>query len=495
MRVLIAARLSQLAEGQTGLDSQDAESTAWAEREGHEVVHVAMDRKSGTTAPWDRPQLRPWVTEPPKMALYDAVLAYRLDRLSRGDNESTNAIEDWAAKNSKQLLTVDGLVFPCEGKDGIRWDVTKRIAHEEWLGSSEKYTRMTAYLRSQNKLTGKPPWGFQSAPAEDGKHKVMVPTDIGRKYIPEIFSRCIAGESAASIARWLASQGVRPPLASAWHASAVIRIIRNPAYMGRRSARISDAVYGKTILRCEPLVDAATFRRAGEALTDRPKRGPKDAKNRAMLAGCLACLRCGSPMYRITTKYGHVYYRCHGNPKSGARRKGCGNMVRLEVLDAMVSERIGRVRAHIMETRIKRGHDHKAELEEIRLEMRELTSLDLPDDEFDARMRELRAERDRLVNLKTKRDEVKLIDTGISYAAKWAGLSGAERGAWLRSAGIRVFALKGSQADVNAIAAKGGLFGPEDTPPEVVDGVALFIPTLGFPLAKAPYHVKLTEPR
>ena len=106
MRVLIAARLSQLAEGQTGLDSQDAESTAWAEREGHEVVHVAMDRKSGTTAPWDRPQLRPWVTDESRVALYDAVLAYRLDRLSRGDNESTNAIENWATKNGKQLLTV-----------------------------------------------------------------------------------------------------------------------------------------------------------------------------------------------------------------------------------------------------------------------------------------------------------------------------------------------------------------------------------------------------
>ena len=382
-------------------------------------------------------------------------------------------------------------MFPCEGKDGIRWDVTKRIAHEEWLGSSEKYTRMTAYLRSQNKLTGKPPWGFQSAPAEDGKHKVMVPTDIGRKYIPEIFSRCIAGESAASIARWLASQGVRPPLARAWHASAVIRIIRNPAYMGRRSARISDAVYGKTILRCEPLVDAATFRRANESLTDRPKRGPKDAKNRAMLAGCLACLRCGSPMYRITTKYGHVYYRCHGNPKSGAKCKGCGNMVRLGVLDAMVSARIGRMTAHICETRVIPGHDYTAELEEIRLEMRELAGReDLSDDEHDAELARLRAERDRLAALPVVKDDIQRVDTGISYAAQWAKLSDPERGVWLRKAGIRVYALKGLQAEVDAIAAKGGLFGPEDTPPPVVDGVAVFIPALGFPLARTPYQPK-----
>ena len=61
MRVLVAARLSKLVDGQTGLDTQDRETTAWAEREGHTVVHVAADRKSGTSHPWERKSLKPWV--------------------------------------------------------------------------------------------------------------------------------------------------------------------------------------------------------------------------------------------------------------------------------------------------------------------------------------------------------------------------------------------------------------------------------------------------
>ena len=154
MRILVAARLSQLADGQTGLDTQDAQATAWAAANGHTIVHVAADRKSGTSQPWERPKLRPWVTEDAKLAQYDAVLAYRFDRLSRGDNQSTNQIEAWAHDHRKQLLTVDGLVFPCEGADGIRWDVVKRIAHEEWLKTSERYTRMQAYLVGEGKLTG-----------------------------------------------------------------------------------------------------------------------------------------------------------------------------------------------------------------------------------------------------------------------------------------------------------------------------------------------------
>ena len=89
MRVIVAARLSQLAPGQTGLDSQDAESQAWAVGQGHTVVAVLPDRKSGTIQPWNRPNLRPWVTDPEKLAEYDAVVAFKLDRLSRGDNQTT----------------------------------------------------------------------------------------------------------------------------------------------------------------------------------------------------------------------------------------------------------------------------------------------------------------------------------------------------------------------------------------------------------------------
>lgn len=480
MRVLVAARLSKLADGQTGLDTQDREATAWAGREGHTVVQVAADRKSGTSAPWDRKNLKPWVTDPDKLAQYDAVLAYRLDRLSRGNQESTSAIEDWARKNSKMLLTTDGLVFPCEGTDGIRWDLAKRLAHAEWLGCSEKYSRMTAYLRSVGKLSSRPPFGYRSAPAEDGQHKIMVPTSDGLTYVPEMFTRCAAGESLAAIAAWLNEAGIRTTSGYLWHPVTVGRVIKNSAYTGKVRTES-----GQVILRCEALIDGRTFRLANEALTRRPKRGPQ-TDHRAMLTSCLFCLRCGGPMYRRTTKGCYLYYRCAGSGPSATRRS-CGNMVRLETLDAIVSARIDRMTAHIFETRVIPGHDHSAELEEIKTEMRDLAAQDLSDDEYDARLAGLRTERDRLAALAVVPDDIQLVDTGISYAAMWSSLGDSERGAWLRSAGIKVFALKGTQDDVDAIAARGGMFGPEDAPPEVVDGVALFIPmTLGFPLTRTP---------
>ena len=175
MRVIIVARLSKQGRGdtQTGIETQDEYTRHWAESKGYKVVALIADKRSGIVQPWDRPNLKPWVTDPTLLAKYDSIVAYRLDRLSRGDNKSTGEIEAWAYKYGKQLLTEDGLVFPCEGAAGTGWDVTKRIAHEEWLKISERNTRMQAYLRQEGFQVGKAPTGYRIVRAKSGEHKTI----------------------------------------------------------------------------------------------------------------------------------------------------------------------------------------------------------------------------------------------------------------------------------------------------------------------------------
>ena len=92
MRLVLAARRKSTktrdANGREidaiGIETQDKRGREWAERQGHVVVAVAADTKRGTVAPWDRPRLKPWVTDPAMMAQIDGILAYRNDRLSRG---------------------------------------------------------------------------------------------------------------------------------------------------------------------------------------------------------------------------------------------------------------------------------------------------------------------------------------------------------------------------------------------------------------------------
>lgn len=443
MRLLHAARLSQRARGheQTGIESSDREAQQWAEANGHVIVATVADTKSGTTAMWARPNLKPWVTEPDRLAEYDGIVAYKSDRLSRAAWADEIQIRLWAQQHGKELFIVSPALHwpPANQAEQLSWEIFASQAHEEWKNTSERYRRMQGYLRSEGKLVGRAPFGYEVVPAEDG-HKTLAPTEAGRKFVPEIFRRCIAGDSLATIALWLDAEGAPLPSANSttWQPRTVGTIIRCTTMMGRRT----DAT-GKTILKCEPLVDPVTFRRAGEALDARPKRGPMNNDGKAMLTSVLHCPKCSGPMYRVYTGRGasrKPYYRCAG--KGAVRKSACRNMVPVEVVDAIVNEYMATNDDPVMVTRIKPGRDYSEELEAIKLEIRELALRDLDDAGYDAELVRLRAERDHYASLPTRLDELVSEPTGETYAERWARLSTAERGAWLRSSGARVTAIR-----------------------------------------------------
>jgi hypothetical protein len=74
--------------------------------------------------------------------------------------------------------------------------------------------------------------------------------------------------------------------------------------------------------------------------------------------------------------------------------------------------------------------------------MRDLAMRDLPDDAYDAELSRLRAERDRLAAAEATPDTFDEVSTGETYAGRWESLEAAERGAWLRSARLRVWATR-----------------------------------------------------
>ena len=76
-------------------------------------------------------------------------------------------------------------------------------------------------LITRGKLVGNAPWGYEIA--GEKYDKTIVPTDLGRKVIPEIFSRCINGQSLADIAEWLDSEGIPTAKGGSWHAKESLR--------------------------------------------------------------------------------------------------------------------------------------------------------------------------------------------------------------------------------------------------------------------------------
>jgi site-specific DNA recombinase len=186
-------------------------------------------------------------------------------------------------------------------------------------------------------------------------------------------------------------------------------MLRNPTYAGRRHDS-----NGVTVHRCEPLVDAQTFKRAGEALAGRPKRGPATGHT-ALLTGFLHCSECGGPMYRISTRDG-LFYRCSADPKFGAARKSeCRNMVPLEYTDQLARAALSASPVPVTERVPIAGENHEAEIEQVKMELRELPARELDEDTEDAERARLRAEKRRLEALPSTPDRWQDEPTGETY--------------------------------------------------------------------------------
>ena len=224
-------------------------------------------------------------------------------------------------------------------------------------------------------------------------------------------------------------------------------------YWMTRSER--DPVTGKVVWSekwehsCEALIDARRFRLANEALLGREKRGPRgEPRTRAMLKGAIKCPDCeGSSMNKLTcrasSKHGsgtYTYYRCTG---IGSRRKGCGNMVRMEVVDAAVNEIMATTfRVPVKQLILVKGTDYQDQLDEISYRIRALDPDVMSDEQFDEQVRRLRAERDRLKALPAEPDRWEEQLTGDLYADIYRALPVSERGAWLASHGFLIHATK-----------------------------------------------------
>jgi DNA invertase Pin-like site-specific DNA recombinase len=306
---------------------------------------------------------------------------------------------------------------------------------------------------------GRVPFGYAAEGSKFGKR--LVPTEVGREWVPLIFDRIIGGDSLGTVCWWLDEKRIRfrkdGSLAPWWPAT-VMQLIRNPVYVGHYSAND-----GRWLHACEALVDATTFRLANEALSDRARkaRGPRGLpENRSMLRGAIRCPVCDVPMNKNASKNTRTrgggrskpYYRCRG---AGPAQRGCGNNVSLEAVDGAVDEILAtEFHKPVTIRTLVKGNDHQAELDQVALELRQLPSRGLARAEEQAERELLWAEEDRIKALPVEDDRWEEVPTGQMYDQAYALTPVHERGAWLVHNGFRVYA---SKAEVTVVHAQTGI--------------------------------------
>lgn len=451
MRLLLAARLS-VGKGQTGIQTQDLHSREWGEREGHTIIAVAADRRSGIVAPWDRPNLKPWVTQPQLMAKYDGIVAYKNDRLSRGDRADEARIRLWAQDNGKVLMIADGPQWPPR-HDGDKWawEAMANQARKEWEAIRERSVRAQRYLRANGYLVGKPPFGCRVACAEQcGKrgaecnhHKTLEPEPRLVPYLNEVAKRYIAGASLTALCEYLDSKGIPPPGGGVWQQYSLRRALENSALIGcRKNAK------GQTILRFEPILDLYTWallQARLKATRETSARGTV-SKAPALLARIIRCARCGRVMHfkrlynthKDGTRIYRNVYRCDGTMREWST---CRNMIAAAEADKWIGSWIYDVIGYkeLITRVVVPGHGFDDEIAEIEAEIR---ALDLDDPDYLEKVSALRAERARLQGLPALPSEVMEHPTGTTIDQHWATLDTTGRRAWLLAEQVKVLAYR-----------------------------------------------------
>ena len=235
LRLVSAGRKSRKGDESSQFDRQEARNAERAERDGHVIIHTTRDVVSSQTMPWDRKNLKAWMTDPAKMAMYDGILV-ETDRLARCDDKGWHTIESWCYDHDKKIITTEGVQFPArDDSDRYQWIGLKRRARTYWEDVKAKHAQTRELIKANGGAIGLQPFGYK---IEGPKlHKQFVIDRVTGPWVVEAFKRIADGRTITSVALWLTEV-----TGKAWRVKRVSDMIKRPSYLGSRDGHVYEAL-------------------------------------------------------------------------------------------------------------------------------------------------------------------------------------------------------------------------------------------------------------
>ena len=327
LRVVVYTRLSRDPDGtSTAVARQEAECRALAEREGWLVTHVLSDSDFSA---WD-----PRVHRPGFQALLDlvagaqvdAVLTWKLDRLSRqpGQFEALIAICQQAGARILSATEPADITTPL-GLAMLRVGMAMAAAESDSTRLRVRAQKAEAARDGLPNGGGLRPFGLEPS------RRVVVPAEAA--LVREGVRRVLDGETLTAICRSWNRRGISTTRGNEWTVTTLRRMLTAPHIAGLRRHR--DAVIESEVIPA--IVDRATWERVRAMLTD-PARLTVHERTFRALSGLVRCSRCGTVM---RARYRHdgraPLYRCLAQPGTS----GCGRMsIAAEPLEALVAQMV-----------------------------------------------------------------------------------------------------------------------------------------------------------
>jgi site-specific DNA recombinase len=468
-----AARLSQETDESTSIVRQTAGIQGWATfrsqttGDDYRVIEVTQDSDvSGAVNPFDRPALGPCLRRP-LLDTWQMLVVYRLDRLTRSIADFEQ-LWKFLEANGKTLVSVsENIDF---GTPSGRLMARQLVLFAEYEREMIRARIKSAYdaLRANGQYPGMQfPFGYMPVKLEPKGwglelHPIYAPIVV------EICERIIGGESLGSICRWLQEQhvptprnvvrefkGKKPLEAGAhWHSTSLSKILRASAVIGESvtGGKTYRDESGMAVKRADPLIERNTWEQVKAVLDANGAHiGPK--VNISPLLQVAFCAKCGSPLYinKVVSKVkaGTKVYRYYTCIKA-MRGLGCdARRMDADTLESLLHHTVlaQMGRAELTETEEIPGTDYSTQMTELaeaigalstQIALARAHGQDVSKLEERRRVHEVNLAK--LAEEPTRLPETREVDTGETWADRWARLDWNGRNKLLRMKGIKFYA-------------------------------------------------------
>ena len=266
--------------------------------------------------------------------LFDTIIVYKLDRLSRSQKDTLMLIEDYFLANNIDFVSVSENFDTSTPFGRAMIGILSVFAQLEKDQITERFT-MGRIGRSKSGLFhggGNAPKGYNYI---NGHLEINT---VEAEQVKEIFSLFLSGKSVNAISKIMTKKYND----NLWrNAAQITNCIRNSIYIGK--VKFKGVEYDG---EHQPIISEEDFRRANELLEsdDRIKFPAQKTPFRAgfLLSSLIYCKNCGARYSAC-----HGYYKCYSRSKSTAKfvkDPSCKNKNwKIDELDALVISEIHKI--------------------------------------------------------------------------------------------------------------------------------------------------------
>ena len=415
------------------------------ELRGLELIEIVEDVDvSATRSRLDRPGLRR-VRALIADGSADAVMVWRLDRLVRSVVDVGVLLDE-----GLQIISATESLDTTSPMGRAMVEILQVFASMEAKTIGLRVSASQEHLRKVGRFPGGVvPYGYRSVPHPTSVGRALEPHPTEAAVVRRVADEVLAGSSVYAACARLNADGIKPRRAEQWAPTALQRMLRSNAVLGRVRARgelIRDNETGLPIVFWEPLLTVADVERL-RTLTDwtaTPGRSEATQAGRRrkasrLLSGYLRCTGCGGSLIAKKRAQGRDIYACQAASQGRVCERGIA--IECERVEEEVARKllrtIGQFEVVVPEISVR----EPAEIAAVEEAIRDTTeALRRPDADLGAlidRLTRLRAERERVVALPTT-PTVELVETGQTFREAWPELDMQGRRRILEAAGLEV---------------------------------------------------------